>query len=295
MFRRVVEVRRLLPYIFILPTFVIISLFIYYPAVNSFYLSFFKVSVFGNRRMFVGLQNYLELFSDEKFVKSFTFTIIFTLITVIVSIFVAFFVALLLNQKVPGVRIFRTLIFAPYAVSTAVAGALWGFLLNPVVGHVNYIMARLFGIQVNWLVTTPYAAYAVIIAAIWKTLPFNIIFYIAGLQSIPDELIEATRLDGATTWTRMWKLYFPLLSPITYYLVIMSIISAMFQSFAIIDVMTRGGPGDYTTNIIYRIYLDGFRFSKTGPAAAESVILFAIMIIVTLIYFKVGRKSVHYQ
>jgi len=200
-----------------------------------------------------------------------------------------------LNQKVPGVRIFRTLIFAPYAVSTAVAGALWGFLLNPVVGHVNYLMARLFGIQVNWVTTAPYAAYAVIIAAIWKTLPFNIIFYIAGLQSIPDELIEAGKLDGASVWKRIWKIIFPLLSPITYYLIIMSIISAMFQSFAIIDVMTRGGPGDYTTNIIYKIYLDGFRFSKTGPASAQSVILFLIMVVVTMIYFKLGRKSVHYQ
>ncbi|WP_448377037.1 carbohydrate ABC transporter permease [Fervidobacterium sp.] len=287
--------RKWVPYLFILPTFLIISIFIYYPAFNSFYLSFFKVSVFGNRKMFVWFNNYIDLFSDERFVRSFSFTIIFTVVTVVVSVFLAFFIALLLNQKVPGVRLFRTFIFAPYAVSTAVAGALWGFMLNPVVGHVNYLMASLFGVQVNWITTIPYAAYAVIIAAIWKTLPFNIIFYIAGLQSIPDELVEATKLDGANVWTRTWKLIFPLLSPITYYLVIMSIISAMFQSFAIIDVMTRGGPGDYTTNIIYRIYLDGFRFSKTGPASAESVILFLIMIVVTAVYFKFGRKSVHYQ
>ncbi|WP_448375923.1 carbohydrate ABC transporter permease [Fervidobacterium sp.] len=287
--------RKWVPYLFILPTFLIISIFIYYPAFNSFYLSFFKVSVFGNRKMFVWFNNYIDLFSDERFVRSFSFTIVFTVVTVVVSVFLAFFIALLLNQKVPGVRLFRTFIFAPYAVSTAVAGALWGFMLNPVVGHVNYLMASLFGVQVNWITTIPYAAYAVIIAAIWKTLPFNIIFYIAGLQSIPDELVEATKLDGANVWTRTWKLIFPLLSPITYYLVIMSIISAMFQSFAIIDVMTRGGPGDYTTNIIYRIYLDGFRFSKTGPASAESVILFLIMIVVTAVYFKFGRKSVHYQ
>ncbi|MFN4267494.1 MAG: carbohydrate ABC transporter permease [Fervidobacterium pennivorans] len=287
--------RKGLPYFFILPTLIIISIFIYYPAFNSFYLSFFKVSVFGNRKTFVWFDNYIELFSDERFVRSFLFTIVFTVVTVVVSIFLSFFIALLLNQKVPGVRLFRTLIFAPYAVSTAVAGALWGFMLNPVVGHVNYLVARLFGIQVNWITTIPYAAYAVIIAAIWKTLPFNIIFYLAGLQSIPEELVEATKLDGANVWIRTWKLTFPLLSPITYYLVIMSIISAMFQSFAIIDVMTRGGPGDYTTNIIYRIYLDGFRFSKTGLASAESVILFLIMVVVTTVYFKFGRKSVHYQ
>ncbi|AMW32287.1 carbohydrate ABC transporter membrane protein 1, CUT1 family [Fervidobacterium changbaicum] len=287
--------RKILPYLFILPTLFIVSVFIYLPALNSFYLSFFKVSVFGNRKKFVWFQNYIELFSDDRFLKSFSFTITFTIVTVVVSIFLAFFIALLLNQKVPGVRVFRTLIFAPYAVSTAVAGALWSFLLNPVVGHVNYLMTRLFGIQTNWLITAPYAAYAVITAAIWKTLPFNIIFYIAGLQSIPDELVEATKLDGANAWTRTWKLIFPLLSPITYYLVIMSIISAMFQSFAIIDVMTRGGPGDFTTNMIYKIYMDGFRFSRTSIASAESVILFLIMVVVTVIYFRLGRKSVHYQ
>ncbi|PHJ13860.1 glycerol-3-phosphate ABC transporter permease [Fervidobacterium sp. SC_NGM5_G05] len=289
------SLRKWIPYLFLLPTFFIIGMFIYFPAFNSFYLSFFKVSVFGNRKMFVWFDNYKELFTNETFINSFKFTLIFTTVTVFVSIFVAFFIALVLNQKIPGVRIFRTIIFAPYAVSTAVAGALWGFLLNPVVGHVNYLMARLFGIQVNWFTTIPYAAYAVIIASIWKTLPFNIIFYIAALQSIPDELIEAARLDGAGAWKRIWKIVFPLVSPITYYLVIMSIISAMFQSFAIIDVMTRGGPGDYTTNIIYRIYLDGFRFSKTGPASAQSVILFLIMIVFTLIYFKLGKRSVHYQ
>ncbi|MGC8903183.1 MAG: carbohydrate ABC transporter permease [Fervidobacterium sp.] len=287
--------RKWLPYVFLLPTFVIIGLFIYYPAFESLYLSFFKVSVFGNRKVFVWFDNYKELFSDDKFINAFKFTIVFTTITVTVSVFLSFFIALLLNQKVAGIRFFRTLIFAPYAVSTAVAGALWGFLLNPVVGHVNYFMAQLFGVQSNWLVTKPYAAYAVIIAAIWKTIPFNIIFYIAGLQSIPDELIEASKLDGAGLWKRVWKVLFPLLSPITFYLVIMSIISSMFQSFAIIDVMTKGGPGDYTTNIIYRIYLDGFRFSKTGPASAQSVILFLIMVVVTLIYFTIGKKNVHYQ
>jgi len=283
------------PYILILPTFVIITLFIYFPALYSFYLSFFKVSPFGNRKVFVGMQNFIEMFTDERFIKSVSFTLIFTGTTVLTSVLVSFLVAILLNQKVPGVRFFRTLIFAPYAVSTAVAGALWGFLLNPVVGYVNYVMASVFGVQVNWLVTIPYAAFAVIIASIWKTLPFDIIFYLAGLQGVSDELIEASRLDGANTWSIMWKILFPLLSPTTYYLIIMNIMSSTFESFAIIDVMTRGGPGEYTTNLIYKIYLDGFRFSKTGPASAQTVVLFIVMSIVTLIYFRVGRREVYYQ
>lgn len=287
--------RKLLPYLLILPTFLIIVPFIYYPAADSFYLSFFRVSIFGNRRVFVGFENFVDVLTSEKFISALRFTLLFTASTVFLSLMLSFFVALMLNERVPGVRIFRTMIFAPYAVSNAVAGALWGFMLNPVVGHVNYLMARLFGVQANWLTSVPHAAYAVIIAEVWKTMPFNTIFYLAGLQSIPDELIESARIDGASAWHRMWKITFPLLSPITYYLVIMGITSAMFQSFAIIDVMTKGGPGDYTTNLIYRAYLDGFRFSKIGPASAQSVMLFAIMLLVTVLYFKFGGRTVHYQ
>jgi len=287
--------RKWLPYIFLIPTYVIIVLFIYIPAADSFYSSFMKISVFGNRKMFVGLQNYLNLFQDPDYILAVRFTLIYTAATVLVSIFLSFFFALLLDQKVPGSRIYRTLIFAPYAVSHAVAGALWGFLLNSVVGHVNYLTRTLFGIQAQWLTTKPFAAYSLIIASIWKTLPFNIIFYLAALQNISSEVIEASIIDGTNSWTRTWKIIFPLVSPITFYLVIMSIISSMFQSFAIIDVMTKGGPGGYTTNMIYKLFMDGFRFQKTGLASAENVILFFIMIVVTVIYFSAAQKRVHYQ
>ncbi len=284
-----------LPFLLILPTFTIIALFIYYPAFEAFYLSFFKVATFGNRKMFVGFQNYLSLFSDKVYLKAFNFTVIYSVVTVVVTTFGGYIVALLLNQKVPGVRIFRTLIFSPYAVSTAVAGALWSFILNPVVGHLNYILRSTFGIQAQWLTTIPYAGYSVIMASIWKMLPFSIIFYLAALQNVPDEMIEASDMDGASIMTKVWKIIFPMVSPITYYLIIMNIIQATFQSFAIIDVMTKGGPADYTTNLIYKVYMDGFRFRITGSASAQSVLLFLFMIIVTFIYFKFGRKQVFYQ
>lgn len=287
--------RKLLPYLLLVPTFVIIVLFIYVPAVDSFYSSFFKVSAFGTRKVFVGWQNYVSLFQDPDYLYAVRFTLIYTAVTVISSIFLSFFLALLLDQKVPGSRIYRTLIFAPYAVSHAVAGALWGFMLNPVVGHVNYLSRILFGIQAQWLTSRPFAAYSVIFATLWKTLPFNVIFYLAALQSISPELIEASIVDGANAWKRVWKVIFPLVSPITFYLVIMSIISCMFQSFAIIDVMTKGGPGGYTTNMIYKLFMDGFRFRRIGLAAAENVILFLIMLIVTIIYFVYGQRRVHYQ
>ncbi|MGJ8455255.1 carbohydrate ABC transporter permease [Pseudothermotoga sp. U03pept] len=287
--------RKLLPYLLLIPTYLVIVIFIYLPAYDSFYSSFFKVSVFGNRRIFIGFQNYLSLLSDKDYLMAVNFTLVYTTTTVIVSIFLSFFLALLLDQEVPGSRIYRTLIFAPYAVSHAVAGALWGFLLNPVVGHVNYLMRIFFGIQTQWLTTRPFAAYSLIFASIWKTLPFNIIFYLAALQSISSEVIEASIIDGANSWTRVWKILFPLVSPITFYLVIMSVISSTFQSFAIIDVMTKGGPGGYTTNMIYKLFMDGFRFQKTGLASAENVVLFAAMMIVTIIYFVYGQRRVHYQ
>lgn len=287
--------RKFLPYLLLIPTYLVIVIFIYLPAYDSFYSSFFKVSVFGNRRIFIGFQNYLSLLSDKDYLMAVNFTLVYTTTTVIVSIFLSFFLALLLDQKVPGSRIYRTLIFAPYAVSHAVAGALWGFLLNPVVGHVNYLMRIFFGIQTQWLTTRPFAAYSLIFASIWKTLPFNIIFYLAALQSISSEVIEASIIDGANSWTRVWKILFPLVSPITFYLVIMSVISSTFQSFAIIDVMTKGGPGGYTTNMIYKLFMDGFRFQKAGLASAENVVLFAAMMIVTIIYFVYGQRRVHYQ
>ncbi|MEN3008584.1 sugar ABC transporter permease [Pseudothermotoga sp.] len=287
--------KKLLPYVLLLPTFLIIVLFIYLPAYESFVNSFMRISVFGNRKMFVGFRNYIALFQDPDYIAAIRFTVIYTLVTVVTSIFLSFFLALLLDQKVPGSKIYRTLIFAPYAVSYAIAGALWGFLLNPVVGHANYLARIFFGVQANWLTARPYAIYALIFASVWKTLPFNVIFYLAALQNIPSELIEASIIDGANAWRRIWSLIFPLVSPITFYLVIMSIISATFQSFAIIDVMTKGGPGGYTTNLIYKLYMDGFRFQRMGLAAAQNAILFAMMIFVTFVYFKYGQQRVHYQ
>ncbi len=287
--------KQITPYLLLLPTFAIIILFVYYPAYDALYSSFYRISLFGNRRIFVGLRKYLDLFKNPDYLSSVWFSLVYTLATVLVSLFLGFFLALLLDQKIPGVRIYRTMIFAPYAISYAIAGALWGFLLNPVVGHVNYLMLKFFGVQTHWLISRPYAAYSVILASIWKMLPFNVIFYLAALQSLSSDVLEASTIDGAGSWTRIWKIIFPLVSPITFYLLIMNIISATFQSFAIVDVMTKGGPGNYTTTLIYRLYLDGFRFQKLGPASAQNMFLFSAMIVVTIIYFFYGQRKVHYQ
>ncbi len=287
--------RKIIPYILLIPTFLIIIIFIYWPAVYSFKLSFYRISPFGNRMIFVGIRNFKNLFHDPDYIMALKITTIYVSVSVTLTIFSAFFIALLLNMKVPGTPIYKALLFIPYAISPAISGTLWSFLLNPVVGHVNYFMSKFFGLRVEWLTTKPYALYAIIIASVWKVMPFDIIFYLAGVQNVPDDLLEASTLDGASTWTRIWKIIFPLLSPITFYLVIMNIISFMFSSFAIVDVMTRGGPGNYTTTMIYKLYLDAFAFQKTGIASAESVVLFIIMTIVTIAYFYFGERRVHYQ
>ncbi len=287
--------RKIIPYILLIPTFLIIIIFIYWPAVYSFKLSFYRISPFGNRMIFVGIRNFKNLFHDPDYIMALKITTIYVSVSVTLTIFSAFFIALLLNMKVPGTPIYKALLFIPYAISPAISGTLWSFLLNPVVGHVNYFMSKFFGLRVEWLTTKPYALYAIIIASVWKVMPFDIIFYLAGVQNVPDDLLEASTLDGASTWTRIWKIIFPLLSPITFYLVIMNIISFMFSSFAIVDVMTKGGPGNYTTTMIYKLYLDAFAFQKTGIASAESVVLFIIMTIVTIAYFYFGERRVHYQ
>jgi len=287
--------RKIAPYLLLIPTFLVVGLFIYWPAVYSFNLSFHRLAPFGNRTIFVGWKNFSRLFAWSEYTNTVIVTVAYVTLSVAITVIISLFLAMLLNQKIPGVRLYRTFIFAPYAISPAIAGVLWTFLLNPVVGHVNYFLTKTFGIQVEWLTTKPYAFYSIVFATVWKMMPFDVIFYLAGLQSIPDELLESSIIDGASLWKRIRHIIIPLLSPITFYVVIMNIITTMFAAFAIIDVMTKGGPANSTTTMIYRLYLDAFAFQKTGIAAAESVILFLIMSVVTIFYFLLVEKRVHYQ
>jgi len=286
--------RKLLPYLLLIPTFFVIISFIYIPAFNSFKMSFFRENKFGTKTIYVGLDNFKKVLFDPEYLQIAGFTLLYVGLTVLITIFLAFLLALLLNKNVPGTYIYRALIFIPYAVSPAIAGSLWTFLLDPVAGHVNYFFTNIFGTQIAWLTTRPYAFYALLFATVWKMIPFSLIFYIAGLQSISNDLLESATLDGANAFTKTWKIKFPLVSPITFYLVIMNIINAMFKSFAIIDVMTKGGPGGYTSTMMYKVYLDAFSYQKTGPASAQSVVMFMIMAIVTVVYFVYGERHVHY-
>ncbi len=290
-----INFRKILPFLLLIPTLFVIITFIYIPAADSFEMSFNRENKFGTRTIFVGTENYGKIFTDPEYLSIFGFTAVYVGLTVFITVFLSFFLALLLNKNVPGSYVYRALIFIPYAVSPAIAGTLWTFMLDPVAGHVNYIITALFGQQIAWLTTEPYAFIALLAATVWKMLPFDIVFYIAGLQSVPDDLLESATLDGAGAFTKIWKIKFPLVSPITFYLVIMNIIAAMFRSFATIDVMTGGGPGGYTTTMMYKVYLDAFSYQKMGIASAESVVMFIMMAIVTVIYFIYGQKNVYYR
>ncbi len=287
--------RKLVPYFLLIPTLLIIGLFIYYPAVLTLKNSLYRVSPFGNRVFFVGAKNFEALLHSPSYQQEAWTTLIFVAVSITLGLIISLLFSLVLNEKVPGVGIFRTIVFSPYAVSPAIAGMLWSFLLNPVVGYVSYAFLKMFGVQSHWLTTYPSALIAIIIATIWQNLGFNIIFFLSGLQGIPDSYYEAAKIDGAGSVRRFFSITLPLLSPITFYLAIMDIIFTMFSSFGIIDIMTQGGPGNSTTTFIYRLYRDGFIYFNSGMASAESMILILIMGVVTFIYFKFVQRVVHYR
>lgn len=245
--------------------------------------------------MFTGLDNFEKVFTNPEYINIALFTLFYVGLTVTITILFSFLLALLLNKNVPGTYLYRAMIFIPYAVSPAIAGTLWSFLLDPVAGQVNYFFTSIFGIQLKWLTTQPFAFISLLFASVWKMMPFDIIFYIAGLQSISNDVLESATIDGASAMTKVWRIKFPLVSPITFYLVIMNIISAMFSSFAIIDVMTKGGPAGSTNTMMYKVYMDAFIYQKTGLASAQSSFMFILMAAVTVIYFIFGQRKVHYR
>jgi len=280
--------------VLILPTLVILSLFLYYPTIKTFILSFYQVAFLGLKKVFVGLENYKILLTSSEYLQIFKNTFIFVVWSVGLSLAIGLGLALLANHKVKGKRIYRLLLIWPYALPPAVAGVIFLFMFNTQTGIINYLLNHLIGQKWAWLSNPTLAMAVVILASVWKAIGYNVVFYLAGLQNIPGDVLEAALIDGASAWTRFWKITFPLLSPMTLFLLVMNTISAFFDSFAFIDLLTKGGPAGSTTVLIYSIYRDGFEYFKTGLAAAESVFLFGCVVILTLIQLKCSQKMVHY-
>jgi sn-glycerol 3-phosphate transport system permease protein len=284
-----------LPYFLLLPTFVILVIFLFYPAIETFRLSFYKVHPFGITKKFAGFYNFGKIFTNSDYLNSFVTSMVFSVVVVVLGLFFSLLIALLLNEKLKGVRIFRSLLIWPYALSPAVSGAIFRFLFNPANGYLNYISEVMLGFEPKWLTNGDLALMIVIIAATWKNLGYNIVFYLAGLQNVQREALESASIDGAGPVKKFWFITFPFLSPTTFFLLVMNIIYSYFASFGLIDVLTEGGPAKATNILIYQLYTDFFVNAKTGYAAAESFILFTLVVGLTLIQFRTTGRKVHYQ
>jgi sn-glycerol 3-phosphate transport system permease protein len=283
------------PYFLLIPTFVVLIVFLFYPAAETFRLSFYKVHPFGMRKIFAGLSNFTGLLTDSVYIHSFLISMVFSVAVVIVGLSISLLIALLLNQKVKGIRVYRSLLIWPYALSPAISGAIFRFLFNPANGYLNHYFEVLTGMDPPWLTNSTLALVVVTAAATWKNLGYNIIFYLAGLQNVQREALESAQIDGAGAVKRFLHITFPLLSPTTFFLLVMNIIYSYFRSFGLIDVLTEGGPANGTNILIYQLYRDFFVNAKTGYAAAESLILFSLVVLLTLLQFKTTGKKVYYQ
>lgn len=285
---------RVLPFVLLFPTLLILVVFLYYPVIQTFRLSMYRTAFLGMRRTFVGLENFISLMQDPDYWHTVRVTLIITTAIVIGGLAISLAIAMLANQKIRGASIYRILLIWPYALSPAVAGVIFLFLFAPGYGALNYIIARIIGRELNWLGDPNLAILLIIITSIWKNLGYNIVFYLAGLQNLNTEVLEAAEIDGAGPWRRFWSVTFALLSPITFFLLITNITYSFFDIFGTIDIVTKGGPMDATTVMIYRLYRDAFEYYKSGLAAAQSIILFALVVILTLIQFRTSGRYVHY-
>lgn len=285
---------RVLPYVLLFPSIAIVAVFLILPSLQALYLSFFEVSPFGNRLLFVGLDNFREILTSANYHASLRISLLFAVAVVLLSMTASLGMAVLASKPVRGIGFYRTFLLWPYAFSPAVAGIVWALLFEPSSGLMTYLIRAVSGFSPNWMMDTNYAMLVIILAAAWKLLGFNIVFFLAGLQNIPDELVEAAHVDGASARQTFWRVVFPILSPMTFFLFIMNSLYAFFEAFGLIDVMTQGGPGGGTEILIYKLYQDGFISIRWGYASAQSIVLLILVSALTLLQFRYAGRRVFY-
>lgn len=281
------------PYFLIAPQIIVILIFFLWPAEKAVIGSFFRGDAFGIREHFVWLDNFINLFSDNTYLYSFFITLIFSFFVTFLSMGVALLMATMINNVIRGKRIYNALLIWPYAVAPAIAGMLWRFLFSPSIGLFTYVLNQL-GYSFNFQIHAGQALFLITAAASWQQFSYNFVFFLAGLQAIPHSLIEAAAIDGASPFRRFWSIIFPLLSPTTFFLMVMNFVYSFFNTFGIIQIVTQGGPANATNILVYRVYRDGFVGLNFGSSSAQSVILMVIVILLTLIQFKYIEKKVHY-
>ena len=284
---------RLLPFALIAPQLAVVLIFFYLPTAQALLQSFLLQDAFGLSKTFVWFDNYRELLSKPDYFAAILRTFVFSIAIALSSLSLALLLAVMADKPLRGVTLYRTLLIWPYAVAPPVAGVLWVFMLNPSLGILAHGL-RTMGINWNPLLDGEQAAMLIIVAAAWKQISYNFLFFLAGLQGIPRSVMEAAAIDGARPMRRFWTVTFPLLSPTIFFLLVVNVVYAFFDTFGIIDTMTRGGPAKATETLVYKVYVDGLLGGNLGSSAAQSVILMAIVIVLTAIQFRFVERKVIY-
>jgi sn-glycerol 3-phosphate transport system permease protein len=284
---------RWLPYALVAPQLAITIVFFFLPAGQALYQSVLLQDAFGANTEFVGLENFRTLFNDPGYLASFRVTAIFSVLVAGLGLAVSLVLAVFADRILRGATAIKTLLIWPYAVAPAIAGVLWLFMFNPTLGVAAHWL-RALGVDWNFLLDGDQALLLLVMAAVWKQISYNFVFFLAGLQAIPKSLIEAAAIDGAGPARRFWSIVFPLLSPTTFFLLVVNIVYAFFETFAIVDAITQGGPGQETSILVYKVYHDGFKALDFGGSAAQSVVLMIIVITLTVLQFRFIERRVNY-
>jgi sn-glycerol 3-phosphate transport system permease protein len=284
---------QILPYLLLLPQMAITLIFFYWPASQAIWQSFLLEDAFGMSSEFVGSENYRALFEQPEYYRAMLTTVIFSSFVAFFSLTCALLLASQADKNIRGGHAYKTLLIWPYAVAPAIAGVLWIFMFHPTLGTLARPI-RAVGIDWNPMLNGTHAMVLLILSATWKQISYNFLFFLAGLQAIPKSVIEAAAIDGAGPLRRFWTIIFPLLSPTTFFLIVVNIVYVFFETFGIIDAVTGGGPAGQTTTLVYKVYADGRLGGDLGGSAAQSVILMVIVIALTAIQFRYVERKVQY-
>ncbi len=291
--KRVVFDHKLLPLLLLAPQVLLIGVFFYWPAVQALIQSVYIQAPFGGDKEFVGLENFKNLFTDPLYLLAFKNTVVFSVLVTVMGLSISLVLAYFADRALKAQLAFRTFLIWPYAVAPAIAGVLWMFLFNPTLGIATYALKQ-FGYTWNHVLDGGQAMSLIVMAAVWKQISYNFVFFLAGLQSIPKSLIEAASLDGAGPWRVFRSIVFPLLSPTTFFLFVVNVVYAFFDTFAIVDAATSGGPAKATEILVYKVYHDGVKGLDIGSSAAQSVVLMVIVMGLTFMQFRFVEKKVQY-
>lgn len=283
-----------LPYLLVLPQMVIVFLFFFWPSAQAIWQSFFLQDPFGGKVIFVGFENYTKLFTDPDYWASFRVSTSFAISVAFSSMTIALFIAVQANKKIKYDSFYKTMMIWPYAVATMVAGVLWLFMFNPNVGIIAWILKYKLGVEWSHLLKSDQAFLLLTLAASWKQISYNFVFFLAGLQSVPLPLVEAAAIDGAGPVKRFWTIIFPLLSPTSFYLLVMNLVYGFFETFPIVHQVTAGGPGKATQILVYKVWRDGVINLDLGSSSAQSVILMFMVISLTIFQFRFIERRVTY-